>query len=437
MLGYEKKQKNLNREQKQAIGLLSIGTFLEYFDLMLYVHMAVLLNELFFPQYDTHVNRLLAAFSFCSTFIFRPLGALLFGWIGDNIGRKSTVIITTILMSFSCIVMANLPTYDQVGASAAWIVTICRIVQGMSSMGERVGAELYLTESVGVPKRFPAVAFVGACANLGLTVALGVATLVTSYSFNWRIAFWVGAGIALIGSAARTTLRETPDFVDAKRRIQETIKDSNIIDVAKIKNNPVWQEKVNKKTAIYYFLIQLAQPVWFYFAYIHCSNILKDSLHYTAEAVIHQNFIISIVEFFVALALTCLCYKFHPLKILKTQLVMFLTFLLFSPLILDNITQGWQILLIQLIVVTFSPSEFPAIPIFYKSFPVFKRFTYASFIYASSRTAMYVISSFGLVYLTERFNNLGLLMIVIPIIIGYSLGISHFKKLEVEAGNYY
>ena len=71
----------------------------------------------------------------------------------------------------------------QVGASAAWIVTICRIVQGMSSMEARVGAELYL-ESVGVPKRFPAVAFVGVCASLGLTVALGVETLVTSYGFN-------------------------------------------------------------------------------------------------------------------------------------------------------------------------------------------------------------------------------------------------------------
>ncbi|WP_082320359.1 proline/betaine transporter [Rickettsia sibirica] len=85
--------------------------------------------------------------------------------MADNIGRKSTVIIiTTILMSFSCIVMVNLPTYAQVGASTACIVTICRIVQGMSSMGARVGAELYLTESVGVPKRFPAVAFVGVCA---------------------------------------------------------------------------------------------------------------------------------------------------------------------------------------------------------------------------------------------------------------------------------
>lgn len=67
---------------------------------------------------------------------------------------------------------------------------------------------------------------------------------------------------------------------------------------------------------------------------------------------------------------------------------------------------------------TFSPNESPAMPIFYKSFPVVKQFTYASFIYAYSR-AMYVISSFGLVYLTERFNNLGLLIIVIPIILQF------------------
>ncbi len=102
-----KKTKKFKQRTKTGYRLTIHRYFLEYFDLMLYVHMAVLLNELFFPQYDNHVNRLLAAFSFCSTFIFRPLGALLFGWIGDNIGRKSTVIITTILMSFSCIVMAN------------------------------------------------------------------------------------------------------------------------------------------------------------------------------------------------------------------------------------------------------------------------------------------------------------------------------------------
>src|ERR1700676_3053911 len=106
---------SLNREQKEALGLLQIGTFLEYFDLMLYVHMAVLLNDIFFPKTDPHTASLLSAFAFCSTYVFRPIGALIFGWMGDNIGRKSTIIFTTVMMSFSCLIMANLPTYAQIG----------------------------------------------------------------------------------------------------------------------------------------------------------------------------------------------------------------------------------------------------------------------------------------------------------------------------------
>lgn len=77
MLGYEKEQRILTKEQKWAVGLLSIGTFLEYFDLMLYVHMAVLLNELFFPKFDPFIASLLTAFAFCSTFVFRPVGAMI------------------------------------------------------------------------------------------------------------------------------------------------------------------------------------------------------------------------------------------------------------------------------------------------------------------------------------------------------------------------
>ena len=124
-----KEQKNLTREQKEAVGLLSIGTFLEFFDLMLFVHMAVLLNELFFPKTDPFTTSLLTAFAFCSAFVFRPIGALIFGWIGDNIGRKVTVTITTMMMAVSCITMANLPTYSEIGINAAYIITICRITK--------------------------------------------------------------------------------------------------------------------------------------------------------------------------------------------------------------------------------------------------------------------------------------------------------------------
>jgi MFS family permease len=177
-------QRSLTREQKEAVGILSIGTFLEFFDLMLYVHMAVLLNELFFPQTDPFTGSLLTAFAFCSSFVFRPFGALIFGWIGDNIGRKATVTITTIMMAVSCVIMANIPTYAQVGIMASWLVTICRIVQGLSSIGEIVGAELYLTEITKRPVQYPVVAFIEFIAVLGTTAALGIASLAISFGFN-------------------------------------------------------------------------------------------------------------------------------------------------------------------------------------------------------------------------------------------------------------
>ena len=189
---------SLSRDQKQSAALLQAGTFLEYFDLMLYIHMAVILNELFFPKSDPHTASLLAAFVFCTTFIFRPIGALIFGWIGDHIGRKSTIIITTVMMAISCIVMANLPTYAQIGIASAWIMTICRIAQGMSSMGEIMGAEVYLTETIERPARYPVVSCLAIAADVGGFVALGVVTLVVSFGMNWRYAFWVGASIAII-----------------------------------------------------------------------------------------------------------------------------------------------------------------------------------------------------------------------------------------------
>jgi MHS family proline/betaine transporter-like MFS transporter len=165
---------SLSRSQKEAIGLLQIGTFLEYFDLMLYVHMAVLLNELFFPKADPHTAALLSAFAFCSTWVLRPFGALIFGWIGDNIGRKSTVILTTSMMAISCLIMANLPTYAQIGISAAWIVTICRIVQGLSSMGEIVGAQIYITEITKPPAQYPAVSLIRFASSIGTVCAIGM-----------------------------------------------------------------------------------------------------------------------------------------------------------------------------------------------------------------------------------------------------------------------
>ncbi len=89
----------LTKNQKQSIALIQIGTFLEYFDLYLYIHMAVVLNVIFFPKTDPYTASLLAAFTFSSTFLLRPLGALFFGYIGDNVSRKTSVVMTTLIMA--------------------------------------------------------------------------------------------------------------------------------------------------------------------------------------------------------------------------------------------------------------------------------------------------------------------------------------------------
>lgn len=397
--------------------------------------MAVLLNELFFPKTDPDTASILSAFAFCSTFVFRPFGALIFGWLGDNISRKATVVITTVLMAFSCILMANLPTYSQIGIAASWLITICRILQGMSSVGEIVGAELYLTEITTPLIQYPIVSFIAIFSVVGTVAALAVASLFTSFGLNWRIAFWIGAAIAMVGAVARTALRETPEFADAKRRLQKRV-DQTYINSKVLKNDPMLNEKANKKTTLYLFLVNCAWPACFYFAYVHCGNILKNSFGYNAESVIHHNLIISIIQLVGLITISLLSYKIYPLKILKTKLAIFSIGILARPYLLQNTHSPAYVFIIQSFIVLFAVDTVPAVSIFFKHFPVFKRFTYSSLIYAISRALMYIITSFGIIYLTKYFGHYGLLIVIIPLNVGCVLGINHFENLEKEAGNY-
>lgn len=421
--------KSLSSEQKEAIGLLSIGTFLEYFDLLLYVHMASLLNELFFPKTDPHTAGLIYAFAFCSTYVMRPLGALIFGYIGDNIGRKSTVIITTGIMSLCCVIIASLPTYEKIGITAAYVVTACRILQGMASMGEVIGADLYITEITKPPVQYPAVTLIAICGVLGGTAALGISTLVTSFGFEWRNAFWFGATVAIIGTVARNRLRETPDFTDAKRRIKSAILKINY-DPSLLKSNPIWAEKVNKKTAIALFFIECSWPVCFYFSYMHCSWILKEFFDFSSEQIIRQNLIVSLTQLFSWIVLAFMSYKIYPLKIVKAKMWIFLIFIIFCPYLLNHSASAWNILFVQIFIAIFGFMGTPAVPIFYKHFPVFKRFTYATFSYALSRAIVYVITSFGLVYCHKIFGNWVIWIFMFPVAASFYYSIEHFAKLE-------
>ncbi|MCX7337949.1 MAG: MFS transporter [Alphaproteobacteria bacterium] len=425
----------LTREQKEAIGLLQIGTFLEYFDFMLYVHMAVLLNELFFPPTDPHTASLLTALAFCSTWVFRPFGALIFGYIGDNIGRKTTVIITTVMMAISCIVMANLPTYAQIGIGAAWIVTICRIVQGFSSMGEIIGARIYVAEITKPPVAYPAVSSIGVAAAFGSMASVGVAALTTSYGFNWRMAFWIGACIAVVGSVARTRLRETPEFVNMKLKLNLLIEkyektNSGKAEKLSLDVHKFHKEKIARPTIFSYFLLQCGWPISFYLAYMYCNPFLKSVCHYSSSDIIFHNFMLTIVQTLQAFIWCVVSYYIHPLKIIRAKGLVFLGLAFLLPVCLFYQVSALSVFLVQALIMLFNIGEGPAQYIILKQLPVYKRFTASGFIYALGRAVTYIITSFGFVYLTKWFNAWGTLVITLPFCLGFFWSVRHFEKLE-------
>lgn len=430
---------SLTRDQKQASALLSIGTFLEYFDLMLYVHMAVLLNEIFFPKTDPHTASLLTALALCSSLAFRPIGALIFGWIGDHIGRKPTIIITTSMMAMSCIVMANLPTYAQIGITAAWLVTICRIVQGMSSMGEIVGAEIYLTETIDRPASFPLVASIHVADILGAISALMVAFLVVSCGMNWRFAFWLGAFIAIVTAFARKNLRETPEFLKIQRKEWEQGRREMNLDVNPVygaKLNATWKEPINKKTLISYFFISCGMPLGFYLAFFHFIPFLKESFGYSVEDIIKHNLLLAFIDLITGATLAYLSYRIHPLTIQKIRSTLGLILFMLLPFLIMAVTSPMQLFLIQSLLIILKLENSPCVPVFYTHFPVYCRFMSATVLFSLSRALMYTITSFGLIYLVSYWGSFGIWAITLPIAIAYLCGLSHFTVLERRFGLY-
>lgn len=431
----------LTKQQKEATYLLSLGTILEYFDLMLYMHMAILLNEVFFPQTDPSTAYLFLISTNAITYGFRPIGALFFGYIGDNFGRKNTVIMTTTLMSLACIIMAILPPYAKIGIAASYIMIFCRGLQSISSMGELVGAQLYITEAIKPPAQYPIIGLIEGFASLGGVLALAVASLATSSGFNWRLAFWFGALVAVVGTVARTRLRETPEFANTQYRVKKIFQ-KNHLDLQELETSYVYNKKVNKKTLAAFFFLDCSWPIWFYIAFIYSSSILKDLLQLSTAQIIQQNFLVaisSLISIGMTIYLSCFIY---PLLILRTKLVIFSGFTLIVPYLFDNAGTALDVLLIQVISVVFVPTITSAQGIFYQHFPVFKRFTVVAILFTLARVATVGLGPFIIHYLSKYLQQAGysghwaMLVITVPFLIGYIFGLNHFFKLEKAAGHY-
>ncbi|MCF8462885.1 MAG: MFS transporter [Rickettsiaceae bacterium] len=403
---------NLKNSKTQII-LLQLGALFEYFDLMLYVHLAFVLDDLFFPPAEGTNAQLISAIAFCSTFVFKPFGAIILGYVGDKIGRKFTTLVGIFSVAFCSLTMAILPSYAQIGISAAIILTLCRMTLSLFSMGEKIGTDIYLAEISTKSMRNVIVCTAGIAAGFGSTLSLGIGLILIEQSLNWRLAFVFGGILAIVGLIARKKLKESGVFVYAKKQeVQTPAKEAN------------W------KVLVSYFCIDSVWPAIFYFVYIYCMGKLRNDFNYSAAEIIRHNFFISVTELFSLIAMTIMVYRIYPLVILKIKLVFFIIFTFTLPWIINYISTPGELFCIQILLVIFAPTIFPAAALFIEHFPILTRFSRIAIICALSRAIMYPISSFGFIYLIDNFGYWGTLFINVPLFIGYALGLNYFEKIS-------
>jgi MHS family proline/betaine transporter-like MFS transporter len=422
----------LTKQQKHATVVLSIGTFLEYFDLYLYIHMAFILNKEFFPSSAGNNNWFFASLTLCTNFMFRPLGAVILGWLGDNFGRKSTIFLSTTVTAICCVVIGSLPGYEKIGITAAYTLTACRILQSMLSSAEVQGARIYLMEiTESLTEQCFLSSIVAAFTCVGRLGAILVANIFINFSQqSWRSVFWAGAIVAIVGAYARSSLKETQEFADAKRRLRKIA--SELSSKAR-GSHPLFKAKLDKKDAFYLFILKCGEAVAIYFTYIYCSQIFSSLGLSDGQCIKYVNFA-SIHDTIVAFTIATLVFYFNPMKIVKFVVSAASICFLVVPLLLQHFPYPTTVLFCQLVLLSFMIGDFPASPFFYKRFPVLQRFTSILMINALSRAITWPICAFGVQYLTNKVGHYGLYVVLLPTAVLSLMGVRHFinanKKTE-------
>lgn len=291
----------------------SIGNVLEWYEYTLYAYFATVISKLFFPT-DNHLIGIIMTFAtFAVGLAARPIGGIIFGYIGDRFSRKQSLALSMLLMSVPTMCIALLPTYAQIGIWAPIILIGLRIVQGVALGGEFGSSCVYLYESVPQNRRglLGSMALTGV--GLGLVLSSCTIFIVESFvsqeailSYAWRIPFLVSVIGSLVAFYMRRTLLETQDFVVARTE-------------NKLVRNPLFEMFRNHKmTLLSLFAIFLTTQVSFFVVFIFGKTMMINFLGYTPHLAGKYN-LLTVVSYTVA---TVFC-GFLADKIDKRVIILF------------------------------------------------------------------------------------------------------------------
>jgi MHS family proline/betaine transporter-like MFS transporter len=203
----------------------AIGNVLEWYDFALYGYFAPVFAVLFFPSAHPSLSLITAFGVFAIGFLARPLGAVLFGYWGDTIGRRDALAWSVLLMAIPTCLVGILPTYETIGVAAPLALTLCRFLQGLSVGGEFTGSVTFLVEHAAPARRGYVGSWAGFSAQVGALLGSGVGALMALsltkdvlHQWGWRVPFVMGGFIAVVGWYLRTSAKESPAF----ERVRQT-----------------------------------------------------------------------------------------------------------------------------------------------------------------------------------------------------------------------
>jgi MFS family permease len=271
----------------------SIGTLIEWYDFYIFGTLTVIISKQFFPSDNPTAALLAALAAFAAGFLVRPFGALVFGRLGDLVGRKYTFLVTLLLMGLSTFAIGLIPSYKTF-AAAPFVILLLRLVQGLALGGEYGGAATYVSEHVSAKERGFYTSFIQTTATLGLFLALGVIWItkkqVGADAFNewgWRIPFLISILLVLVSVYIRLRMEESPLFAKLKAE-------------GNVSKNPL-KESFGKKENLKMVLLALfgataGQGVVWYTGQFYANSFIQNTLK------VHDDQRISLMLIAIALA---------------------------------------------------------------------------------------------------------------------------------------
>ena len=222
-MGTTSSGRGITAAEGKVIFASSLGTVFEWYDFYLYGSLAAIISKQFFSGVNETTGFIFALMAFAAGFAVRPFGALVFGRLGDMIGRKYTFLVTILIMGLSTAVVGMLPTYAQIGVAAPVILIILRLLQGLALGGEYGGAATYVAEHAPPGKRGLFTSFIQTTATLGLFLSLLVILACRTYlgkeafeDWGWRIPFLLSILLLAVSVYIRMQLNESPVFLKMK-----------------------------------------------------------------------------------------------------------------------------------------------------------------------------------------------------------------------------